>query len=493
MFSTPQTSSTGTPSAFLDESLFDVKPDISELELNKTASVQAKLNRRLGPEYVSQRPSPGGGPKLTYVEGWQIIRLANDVFGYNGWSSSIVKMETDFCDFSEDTRRYSVGVTAMIKITLRDGTFHEDVGYGTGDNLKSKGAALDKAKKEAVTDGVKRALRNFGNLLGLCLYEKQFTQEIVKIKAPPQKFDSSDLYRRADIENSISSTSVATAPSGTSNQDVKPISSIPPHVRASMPPPAQPPQVNFKGKAPQTPSLANPSTSSFKNGLNTPLQTPTFSNGQNKAPMNRPLPSSSASVPTPAQKPAPPRFAPPPQADRKVSFAPPPVPQRAPTPPPAPPKTEAELDTIDSFFNSDDDALFAAFEEENAEDPVPAPAPPQAGSSNCKTSTSSGQSSSGALTSSPSAGGFRFPAGSSITNRPDPPLPGQSAHRYTAPSGASSSVVGVKRPAEGSMQTRRPFHGQGMGLAQPPVNTGRREPLGNLDIGVGTDAKRVRR
>ena len=25
-----------------------------------------------------------------------------------------------------------------------------------------------KAKKEAVTDGVKRALRNFGNLLGLC-------------------------------------------------------------------------------------------------------------------------------------------------------------------------------------------------------------------------------------------------------------------------------------------------------------------------------------
>jgi hypothetical protein len=39
-----------------------------------------------------------------------------------------------------------------------------------------------KAKKEAVTDGVKRALRNFGNLLGLCLYEKSFTQEVVKIK-----------------------------------------------------------------------------------------------------------------------------------------------------------------------------------------------------------------------------------------------------------------------------------------------------------------------
>jgi DNA repair and recombination protein RAD52 len=36
-----------------------------------------------------------------------------------------------------------------------------------------------------VTDGVKRALRNFGNLLGLCLYEKSFTQEVIKIK--PQR------------------------------------------------------------------------------------------------------------------------------------------------------------------------------------------------------------------------------------------------------------------------------------------------------------------
>ena len=36
-----------------------------------------------------------------------------------------------------------------------------------------------------MTDGVKRALRNFGNLLGLCLYEKSFRQEVVKIKPQP--------------------------------------------------------------------------------------------------------------------------------------------------------------------------------------------------------------------------------------------------------------------------------------------------------------------
>jgi hypothetical protein len=32
---------------------------------------------------------------------------------------------------------------------------------------------------------LKRALRNFGNLLGNCLYDKSYTQEVVKIKVAP--------------------------------------------------------------------------------------------------------------------------------------------------------------------------------------------------------------------------------------------------------------------------------------------------------------------
>ncbi|KAF9528629.1 recombination protein Rad52 [Crepidotus variabilis] len=155
---------------------------ISEETAKKIATLQVKLNRKLGPEYISQRPGPGGGPKLTYVEGWKVINLANEVFGFNGWSSSIVNLTTDFLDCNEETRRFTVGVTAIIRVTLRDGVFHEDVGYGMLENGKGKGAALDKCKKEAVTDGLKRALRNFGNVLGNCLYDKSYTAEIVKIK-----------------------------------------------------------------------------------------------------------------------------------------------------------------------------------------------------------------------------------------------------------------------------------------------------------------------
>jgi DNA repair and recombination protein RAD52 len=186
----------------------DLQPtSIPQHTAMEIAVLQAKLNQKLGPEYISQRPGPAGGPKLTYAEGWKIINIANEVFGFNGWSSSVVSLTVDFIDFNDESKRYTVGVTAIVRVTLRYGVFHEDIGYGMLENSKSKGAALDKVrtiylhpttaevahfvpkcKKEAVTDGLKRTLRNFGNVLGNCLYDKSYTQEIVKIKVPPVVF-----------------------------------------------------------------------------------------------------------------------------------------------------------------------------------------------------------------------------------------------------------------------------------------------------------------
>lgn len=45
------------------------------------------------------------------------------------------------------------------RVFLQDGAFHEDVGYGVSEGLKSKALSLEKARKEAVTDGMKRALK----------------------------------------------------------------------------------------------------------------------------------------------------------------------------------------------------------------------------------------------------------------------------------------------------------------------------------------------
>ncbi|GBC03927.1 hypothetical protein RclHR1_00540037 [Rhizophagus clarus] len=170
--------------------------------LEEYNTIQANLAKQLGPEYVSSRPGPGGG-KVIYLEGWKAMNLANDVFGFNGWSSSIVDITVDFIDCNHDTGKFSIGVAVTCRVTLKDGTYHEDIGYGSCDNLKSKAGALEKAKKEAATDALKRALRMFGNLMGNCMYDKKYGQEITKVKVPSSKFVVDELYRKAEFAPKI--------------------------------------------------------------------------------------------------------------------------------------------------------------------------------------------------------------------------------------------------------------------------------------------------
>ena len=162
------------------------------------ARLQARLDKQLGPEFIATRPGGGGGGKVSYIEAWKVIALANDVFGFNGWSSSVQSITQDYLDERPDGR-YNLGVTCVLRVTLRDGTYHEDVGYGSIENCKGKAAAFEKCKKEGTTDALKRALRNFGNVLGNCLYDKQFLKEVGKMKVPNPKFDPEMLHRRPEF------------------------------------------------------------------------------------------------------------------------------------------------------------------------------------------------------------------------------------------------------------------------------------------------------
>lgn len=56
--------------------------------------------------------------------------------------------------------------------------------------MRSKGAALDKARKEAVTDAIKRALRLFGNHLGNCCYDKDYLRAVKNAPKQPYKAPS---------------------------------------------------------------------------------------------------------------------------------------------------------------------------------------------------------------------------------------------------------------------------------------------------------------
>ena len=45
--------------------------------------------------------------------------------------------------------KFCVGVSATVRVELIDGVFHEDVGYGVSEGIKSKALSLEKARKVA--------------------------------------------------------------------------------------------------------------------------------------------------------------------------------------------------------------------------------------------------------------------------------------------------------------------------------------------------------
>ncbi|KND89688.1 DNA repair and recombination protein rhm52 [Tolypocladium ophioglossoides CBS 100239] len=177
----------------------EVRPCVSQWTAKEIATISSKLDKQLGPEYISSRSGPGGS-RVHYLTAEKCIGLANEVFGFNGWSSSIQNIQVDFADENPQTQRVSIGLSVIVRITLRDGTYHEDIGYGSIENAKGKAMAFEKAKKEGTTDGMKRALRNFGNVLGNCIYDQDYVKQVTKVKAQPVKrFDQDNLHRHADF------------------------------------------------------------------------------------------------------------------------------------------------------------------------------------------------------------------------------------------------------------------------------------------------------
>lgn len=163
-------------------------------------AIQSALRQRLGPEYISSRTA-GGGQKVCYIEGHKVISLANEMFGYNGWAHSVTQQNVDFVDLNNG--KFYVGVCAFVRVQLKDGSYHEDVGYGVSEGLKSKALVLEKARKEAVTDGLKRALRSFGNALGNCVLDKDYLRSLNKLpRQLPLEVDLSKA-KRQDFEPSV--------------------------------------------------------------------------------------------------------------------------------------------------------------------------------------------------------------------------------------------------------------------------------------------------
>ncbi|ELP91408.1 DNA repair and recombination protein RAD52, putative [Entamoeba invadens IP1] len=170
--------------------------------------IQQILEQKVPVNYVSVRPGPSN-MKLTYLESWRVVELSNALFGFDGWSSCITNLNVDYVDAEKG--KYKVGVTAVVRVTLKNGSYHEDVGVGMAE-MPRKGAAIELAKKEAVSDARKRALRLFGNYLGNSLYDTDYVRQLdtnhKQTILEPLTFNSvrESTQTKTTCENSVAST-----------------------------------------------------------------------------------------------------------------------------------------------------------------------------------------------------------------------------------------------------------------------------------------------
>ena len=113
--------------------------------------------------------------KLSYLEGFDIIDTANNIFGFGGWAYTISSLEQVSQEVNAN-QNVVVCYKAIVKVDVYDIDHNtmisrQDVGFGTG-VARNLADAHENSAKEAVTDALKRSLRSFGNQFGNSLYDK---------------------------------------------------------------------------------------------------------------------------------------------------------------------------------------------------------------------------------------------------------------------------------------------------------------------------------
>ena len=157
-----------------------VHPDaatISEHDLlwdSLSPSVQQKLSEPLDPSLVSERQGRGGRT-FSYIEGHTVIDQANRIFGLGGWGFEVageVSLRVIDCVDSKtgEVRRIHA-YSAPVRVTVPGAPPRTDIGFHVV--AEETGDGHDTAIKGAVTDGMKRAFRSFGEAFGNGLYGDQ--------------------------------------------------------------------------------------------------------------------------------------------------------------------------------------------------------------------------------------------------------------------------------------------------------------------------------
>ncbi|KAL6451781.1 RAD59 DNA repair protein RAD59 [Candida maltosa Xu316] len=130
------------------------EPLLSDWALKKLGTLQSKLEKLQHSRDVKHFASKNN---LTNFSRNILYKLANEVFGYNGWSTSITNCVINELPMEEEGR-YSTFCMVDIRLILKDGTRKDATGIGESTNMPHKYMCYQIAKKKAVTDAMKSAI-----------------------------------------------------------------------------------------------------------------------------------------------------------------------------------------------------------------------------------------------------------------------------------------------------------------------------------------------
>lgn len=139
-----------------------LKDAVSEWALKKIGTLQSRLEVI---QNAKESKLYRGSNYQQRLSSHIIFSLANEVFGYNGWSSEIVHIHLVDETIDEENEQYSARFDAIVRVILKDGTYNDELGTGEAMKLPHKHMCYNKSKKHAITDGLKNAILGLRDLL----------------------------------------------------------------------------------------------------------------------------------------------------------------------------------------------------------------------------------------------------------------------------------------------------------------------------------------
>lgn len=133
------------------------------------------LGEKLNKAAIKQNPRG-----FDYLEGWYVIEVMNQIFGFDGWSGEVKELSVgapEPAEIGKDKKPgFKQGAYCVyeVRAVFANGKEVVKTGIGFGSaSMQDKVMVEESAIKEAETDAMKRACRYLGNKFGNALYDKQ--------------------------------------------------------------------------------------------------------------------------------------------------------------------------------------------------------------------------------------------------------------------------------------------------------------------------------